>query len=164
METHACRVVAIAAGEVSAPAAFISPEPPAPWHETVQVRRIFAAIDELGTIAARLDAIDHEHRFLGIADAGATLGRLIVHEERSGLGQDWRRVLRPSNGGSAVAQLWDQLASIRDAWIHAQMRAAGHAVPYHALPDGLADAAWAAWDALEQATPGVQEARAMFTT
>lgn len=151
MEMHAFPATTAAAGVPHAPAAFspVEQAAPAPWHHDAEARAIRETIAELGNIAARLDEIDHRHRFLGLADAAAAVGRLVQHEERAGMGQAWEKLLRPSNGTSAVGQLWDQLASIRRGWMEARLAAEGHGFPLQRAES------WRAWDALDAATPEV---------
>lgn len=152
MGVHAFPATTAAAGVLVPPAAFDSPveqAPLAPWHHDAEARAIRDAIAELGNIAARLEEIDHRHRFLGLADAAATVGRLVRCEERAGMGEAWQAVLRPSNGTSAVGQLWDQLAAIRRGWIEAQLAAEGHGFPLKRAES------WCAWDALDAVTPEV---------
>lgn len=154
MDVHAFPSDATAAGASLPPAAFDSPveqAPPAPWHHDAEARAIREAIAELGNIAARLEEIDHRHRFLGLADAAATVGRLLRCEQRAGMGEAWQNVLRPSNGTSAVGQLWDQLAAIRRGWIEARLATDGHDFPLQRAES------WHAWDALDAATPEVGE-------
>lgn len=95
------------------------------WNQTGAARAIYAAIAELGQIAVRLEALDHQHRFLGLSAMGAEIGRVILTERRVGFAQGFEMALAPSNGTCIVAELWQQLVELRHQWIAARLREQG---------------------------------------
>ncbi len=116
------------------------------WYEAEQPRKIIATIRELGDIARRLAALDHDHRFLGLADCSAHIGRMLQSQVTSGFSHGWDRMIAPSNGTCIVGQLWDQLREIRHGWMIVRMVEAGQAWDE-------TDAAYEALGELEKITP-----------